>query len=259
MELIKPIVRVGNSAGVILPREFLHGRAKIEIMERPLNIKKDIFEILDPYLYDVLGIYLVGSYAREEQNEKSDVDMIVITEKTNKKIKKKPYEIILVTKNNVEEELKRNALPILPMLKEAKPILNETLIDKYRETSLTKENLKWHIELTKSALKVNKAGIKLDKLMNSLCSDANAYSLVLRLRGIYLVDCMIKNKLWSTKEFLSLIKKISGSTKAYEGYFRIKNDIISKKEDLPFNEAEKLYLFILKKIKEQEKWAKRKK
>ena len=69
MELVRPIVRVGNSAGVILPREWLNGKAKIELIARPLDIKKEVFEILEDYFQDIIGIYLVGSYARNEQND----------------------------------------------------------------------------------------------------------------------------------------------------------------------------------------------
>ena len=76
-ELIKPIVKFGNSAGVILPREWLNGKAKIELVEKPLNINKDILEILEPYFNDIQGIYLVGSYARGEQTQESDIDVLV--------------------------------------------------------------------------------------------------------------------------------------------------------------------------------------
>ena len=55
-ELIKPIVRVGNSAGIVLPREWLNGKAKVELIEKPIDIKRDILEILEPYLEDVVGI-----------------------------------------------------------------------------------------------------------------------------------------------------------------------------------------------------------
>ena len=44
MELIKETIRVGNSAGVLLPKEFLN--TKVKIVLQPLNIEKDILEIL---------------------------------------------------------------------------------------------------------------------------------------------------------------------------------------------------------------------
>ncbi|MEK6823432.1 MAG: nucleotidyltransferase domain-containing protein [Nanoarchaeota archaeon] len=264
-ELIKPIVKVGNSAGVILPKNWINGKARIKLIEKPLNIKKDILEILEPYLQEIEGVYLIGSYARGEQTKESDVDVLVITNKINKKIKKGKYELILIPKEKVELALEKNIIPILPMLKEAKPFVNGSLIEKYKKTQLTGKNLKWHIELTKSALNVNKEIIKLDEETNSDSSDGIAYSLILRLRGTYIVDCLIKNKTPRKKELINLIKKISGSLKSYEGYLRIKNNDpkgissgVKDKNELPIEEAKKLYSYVLKKIKEQEKWAKTK-
>ena len=257
-ELIKPIVRVGNSAGVILPREWLNGKVRVELVERPLDIKQDILEILEDYLEEVIGIYIVGSYARGEQTKDSDVDVLVITNKKRKIICMGKYNIIMTTKEVVEEEMKNNILPLLPMIKEARAVMNADLVKKWKETKLTKKNLRLHIELTKSALKVNRKAIDLDKEWPSNCGDAVAYSLVLRLRGIYLVDCMRKNKGWSTNGLKTLIKKITGSLKAYEGYLRVKNNG-KRREELPVEEAEKLYAYDLKKIREQEKWLKERK
>ena len=87
MILTKRIVKVGNSAGVVLPREWLDGTAKIELVRKPIDIKKDVFKIIDPYLEHILGIYLTGSYARGEESERSDVDILVITNNINKKMK----------------------------------------------------------------------------------------------------------------------------------------------------------------------------
>jgi len=253
-ELIKPIVKLGNSACVLLPRAWINGRARIELIEKPLNIKKDIFEILSPYLEDILGIYLIGSYAREEQTKKSDIDVLVITNKTNKRIEKGKYEIILIPNKNIEEQLKDNILPLLPMIKETKPLLNSFLIGPYKDTKLTKRNLRFHIETTKSAMNINKEAIKLAKdLGEEKISDAYAYSLILRLRGIYIVNCLIKNKKQSKKELLILIKKVSGSLDAYKRYLLSKQN--KKMENiLSVVEAEKIYKWIIKNIKKQEEW-----
>ena len=253
-ELIKPIVRVGNSAGVILPREWLNGKVRVELVERPLNIKKDILEILDDYLEDIVGIYIVGSYARGEQTKESDVDVLVITNRINKRLEKKHYEIIMTTKDVVEDEMKRNVLPLLPMIKEAKVLMNSDLIERWKKTELTKKNLKPHIELTKSALKVVDAALKVDKDMKEKnVGDAIAYSLVLHLRSLYLIDRMKKGKKWSTKGLKGLIKKITGSLKAYDGYLRIKNKE-KIREELPIEEAENLYFYIKKEIEKQKRW-----
>jgi len=257
-ELIKPIVRLGNSAGVILPKMWLNGKAKIELVEKPLDIKRDIFEILWSYLEDIQGIYLVGSYARAEQTKNSDIDVLVITKTINKRVDRGKYNLILITKESVEDSLKNNLLPILPMLKEAKPLLNNQLIEVYKLTKLTFRNLKFHLEATKSAMQLNETAIKLDKISSLYTSDASAYSLILRLRETYIVDCLMKEKKWSNKELVLLIKKIVGSLKAYNGYLRVKNNKRIK-ENLTILEAEKLQYYIIKKIKEQEKWLKKRK
>ena len=252
-ELIKPIVRVGNSAGIVLPKDWYGGKARVELIKKPLNINKDVLEILEKYLCDIQGIYLVGSYARGEQTEKSDVDVLVITNKINKKIEQGKYNFILISREQVEKSLKNNVLPILPMFREAKSILNNSLILNYKKTILTKKNLRWHIETTKSAMKMNRAALELGKLENKKISDNVMYSLILRLREVYVVDCLIKNKKSLKKEFLSLVKNISGSVDSYESYLRSKNNEKTKKV-ISLEDATAIYEYTVKKINEQEKW-----
>ncbi len=255
MELIKNTIRVGNSAGVLLPKEFLN--AQVKIILQPLNVEKDILGILleERILKNTLGVYLTGSYARKEQDIESDVDVLVITDNINKKIEKGKYEIICISKENIEKQLKKNVLPIFPMMIEAKAIINKELLNQYVNSPLSEKNLKWHIDTTKSAMKVIEKSMELSKEMSIEESDASAYSLILRLRGIYIVDCLKKGKTWSKKEFLKMVKKIAGSLKSYEGYLRVKAD--KKMEDkLPLEETKKLHDYILEKIKKQEEWIK---
>jgi len=204
-----------------------------------------------------MGIYLTGSYARDEQTNKSDVDVLVITDELSNRIKKGKYDILLIKKDDVNNALENDALPIIPMLIEAKPIMGKNLIEDYKkQVKLSKKNLRFYIETGKSILKVNKAAIELDKQISSNCDDSIAYSLILRLRSSYILDCLIKKKIWSNREFLNITRKIAGSLEAYEGYLRVKNDEKTK-ETLPILEAEKLLNYILKKLKEHEKWLKR--
>ena len=256
-ELIKPIVRVGNSAGIVLPREWLNGKAKVELIEKPIDIKKEILEILGPYLEDIQGIYLVGSYARGEEIKDSDVDILVITNKTNRYVSKGKYEIILISKENIESALRKNILPILPMLCEAKAIMNKELIERYKKIGINKTNLRSRLELCKSALAIVRETIKLDKEWPSNCSDAVAYSLILNLRTIYIINKLRQKRKLSIKELKSLIIKISGSLKSYEGYLRAKNNKKTR-EDLPVEEAEKLYNYSIKELEKIEKWLKEK-
>jgi predicted nucleotidyltransferase len=258
MELVKQVVKVGNSAGVVLPREWLNGMARVELVRKPINIKKDVLEIVDEYLEDVLGVYLVGSYARGEETKESDVDILVVTSEINKKIKKGKYNVIMISEKELKDVVGNVVLPFVPMIREAKVLMNWELIDGYKDAEITWKGLKWHIELAKSALKINKKFINIDQIENEMLGDGIAYSLILNLRTVYIIDCLRKNKLWSTKELLKLIKGISGSLNFYEGYLRSKNGAKEKK-NLKVDEAIKLYEYVSDKLKELEKWLKARK
>jgi len=254
MELVKTTIKLGNSAGILLPKKYLNSQVKI-ILE-PLNIEKDVLNILmdENILEEVMGIYLTGSYSRGEQNIESDIDVLVITNDINKRIVKEKYELICLSKKELEKQLENNALPILPMIKEAKVILNKDLLKNYVDVSLTKKNLKWYVETTKSRTKDIREDIKLYKKANEkYMSDNFAYILVLRLRTIYIIDCIRKNKICTKKEFLKLIKKTSGSLDVYDGYLRSKNNQKTKKE-LPLKQTEKLIEYIDKNVAQLEKW-----
>ena len=58
-ELIKSVVKVGNSAGVILPKEWLNATAKIKLVRKPVDLKKEILELLGQHLENICGIFLI--------------------------------------------------------------------------------------------------------------------------------------------------------------------------------------------------------
>ena len=249
MELIKTAIKVGNSAGVILPRKYLNSQVKIVL--EPLNIEKDVLEILmgEGMLTKVLGVYLVGSYARGEQTIESDIDLLVITSDINKRIAHGRYEIICISKAEIERQLKENALPILMMIKESKVIINQELIENYKNYKLNEKNIKWHINTTKSRIKAIAEDVKLYKKVNEkYMSDNIAYIIILRLRTLYIIERIKKNKTYKKKDFLKLVRDLSGSLRAYEGYIRSKNNEKVKKE-LPISEVEKITDYIIKNIK----------
>jgi len=243
MKLIKPVTKLGNSSKVLLPKEWMGGTARVELIEKPIDIKDDVLKILSSYLKDILGIYLTGSYARKEQTRDSDIDILVITNKIDKRIKKGRYEIIMISEENLNMVLKTNIIPLLPMIKESRAILNERLIEKYKDIKPNKENIKSIIEITKSSRKVCKAGIKLAKEMNSNVSDGLVYSLVLGLRTVYMINSLKKNRIPTTKGLKDLVMRITGSEESYNAYSRSKNNQ-KVKETITPKIAEKLNDYI---------------
>ena len=192
----------------------------------------------------------MGSYARGEQTKKSDVDVLVITGDTNGKIRREKYEIILILETILENNLKTNIISLFPMLKEAKTIINKGLVKKYISIKLNKKNLAWHVSTTKTALRVQKAFISLAEIERENISDGIIYSLVLRLRGVYLVDCFKNNKKATNKGLRKLVRDLTNSEESYEAYLRSK---LNEKEQIiiKVEAVKKIYDYIEKKIKEQ--------
>jgi len=235
-ELIKQTFKLGNSAGVILPKEWENKKVRVQLIEESIN--KDIFEILEKknLLNDVIGIYLTGSYAREEQTINSDIDVLVITNNTNKSLKEGLYELILISKEKFYKNINKN-LYITSLIKESKTILNNDLIKDYKKTT-SQFPIKKHLNEIKNIAKINEDSINFDEEYNQKVLDGTAYSIILRLRELYLLQCLIKNKNPSNKEFLKLINSLKAIS-YYEAYLRIKNDK-PKKNNLLVKEGKKL-------------------
>jgi len=75
-----------------------------------MKINKKFDKFLDDFVKwasaqpDIQAIALVGSYARNEADETSDLDLVLITDKTNNYIEKKDWtkQFGMITKQNVE-------------------------------------------------------------------------------------------------------------------------------------------------------------
>jgi predicted nucleotidyltransferase len=226
--LTRKIVRVGNSAGVILPREWYGGEARIELVKKPLDLKKDILEILMPHLSSILGIYIVGSYARGEQSPESDVDVIVISYNLRKEINSDKYHISIYPLESIRNTIEKSPIMILPRLLEAKALLNESLLEELRNNEVKKVKFKEFAEDTKRIIKINKELIDMEKAQGYIHSKSIIYSLILRLRALFLARGILNRKVYSKKEFKDWLNKEvkdkEGIKKTYLIYENVKNN-----------------------------------
>lgn len=244
MKQIKIVQQIGNGGHIYLPKELVGQKILITSVEKTIkDIEDEILYILRPCLKHVKGIYIYGSYARNEQNPDSDIDILVITD-SHVKIKKKvnEYEIISATPEQIEKTINNNAVLILPILKESKPLLNQQLIERYKKQRLTKKNTRWYIETTESSLNLSKDWIA-DKDNNSIPNIV--YPLILRLRGLALIKSLIYNATYSNKGIINyLVKKGISADKAeqfYKVYGEHRDNKAISKNYLNYNDIERLY------------------
>lgn len=199
----KIVQKFGNSGHVVLPKEYVGKR--IRFLAEPKSfedIKFEVLEILKPYLESVLGVYLYGSYSRNEQTMDSDVDILVITG-TKLRIMEKinGYSIASVTIAGLESTLKNNAVLLLPIVKEAKTIINPSLLEKYKDCKFTNKNTKSFTDSSMRILELNKKGLKLEFETGSI-----VYSLMLRTRGLLMIKLDLDSKLYSKASLFSYLK-----------------------------------------------------
>ena len=214
----KVVQRFGNSGHVVLPKEYIGKRIRFIIEPNTFeNIKFEIVKILKPYLENILGVYLYGSYARNEQTISSDADILVIANKKLKIMDKiDGYSIISTTITELESTLKKNAVLMLPIIKEAMTIINPDLLEKYKGHKFTKKNTKWFIYNSAYVLELNEKGIDLDFEVGSL-----VYSLMLRARGLLIIKLMLNSKLYSKASLFSYLKDNKFSQDKIKEFYRI--------------------------------------
>ena len=225
-EIIKQAFKLGNSAGVLLPIEWKDKRVIVKLIDR--SITRDIFEILDKrdLLKNTISIFLAGSYARGEETESSDIDVLVVTDCVDKQIKIGKYDIFFISKNRFEKTVKES-LYLASLINEAKAILNDDLL-KYYKTKVKDILIKKHLVDIKSVTKINEKVAVIDEESGEKVMDETIYSVILRLREIYLIECLRNKKNPSNKEFLNLIRRVA-SEESYNAYLRIKNNLKSRR------------------------------
>ncbi len=246
-ELIKKAIPVGNSAGVRVPRAWLSKEVKVILFKKSnYEILIDVLRIIKSNNIDtknIISISLVGSYARKEETIESDIDILVITEDIDDNLKDEDYDLMLVSKELLNWKIRNDIFPILPMIKEAVPLLNGNYLKEYINSKITWKNIKWYINTTDSALKISIGLIRLAKKYEYLVGYDVAYSLILRLRTLYFILNILDDKKSSNGELKKLVEKVTGSTKAYEMYLELKSKNKGNK-GLSVIEAEKLINYV---------------
>jgi len=224
-KIIRKVTGIGNGAHIFAPKDWINEDVVITLIPK-IDIKQEIIKELYPYLDKISGVYLYGSYARNEQKKDSDIDILVIAkEKFN--IKKYGFDIIILKENTIKSAIKINPILMYSIIKESKSIINSQLLETLKKIKINKNDFNQFIENTKGILKIDKGILKIDKEFENYAPDSVIYSLILRLKGIFIINTLLKNEKYSNHLFKHwLLKKIPelDYEEIYESYEIIKKD-----------------------------------
>lgn len=228
-QIRKKVARSGNGGAVWVPKEWLGEEIIVTRIETPkLSLEEELINILLPYLKDICGIFLYGSYARKEETKNSDMDILVIGKNKIKIENTKRFDINFIEIKKIKEAVQKNPF-IYAIINEAKPIINSYLLDELKQNKKDfKDFIRWFKETTYDSIKITNEFIDLDKIeSNYLVSYNVIYSLILRLKGIFLIKSVLENKEFSNisfKRFITQFISESELRKLYEAYRSIRDD-----------------------------------
>ncbi|MFA6022899.1 MAG: DUF2080 family transposase-associated protein [Candidatus Pacearchaeota archaeon] len=231
-QLVKVVKAFGNGAHIFVPKEWA-GEQIIVIKQPRKSIKEKIIEIIEPYLESISGVYLYGSYARAEQREDSDIDLFIVS---NKKIKiqSKGFEINCIEEKNIEKAIKLEPLLMYSIFSEAQVIINSKLLYELKEKYKPKVNdFKEYFASCKRLIEVNQEFLSHETKEQYFLGQAVPYSIMLRLRGIFIIHMLLKGEKYSYKKFKEwIIKKASkiDFDAIYEAYKNAKDEIKTKQK-----------------------------
>lgn len=247
-QLIRIVSQVGNGAHIFAPKEWINEKVLIVRLEQK-TIKEQILEKLYPHLDKIIAVFLYGSHARNEATESSDLDVLVISKEKIKIDKKENQDFLILTEKEIQNAIKTNPILMYSIFKEAKAVINQDYLEKLNKVKLNKNYFKGFISQTKNSIKSTREIIELDKKTGKYSSDSSIYSLILRLRGIFIINCLIENRPFFNSLFEKWLRPLKiNYSKLYEVYRKVRNGKSGEDTTIPIEQEEKLIMFLEKEL-----------
>ena len=220
MRLIKKAVGIGNGAAVYVPREYMGKEVVVILPEGIKEIKHRVLNELIDFMPNILGVYLYGSYARDEQELGSDIDILVITKEKDENIKQalKNIDARVVSIEGVKKSIKDHPVLIMPILKEAEVLLNPVLLEELNTSKIDFRKFSWNFGDIKRIIRIIETFVDLD---DKDIAPSHIYSLILRIRVCYIMEGLLENKQFTNKAVIDLLLEYGLKRKQVQKFFNI--------------------------------------
>ena len=225
-QIVKTVVKSGNGGAVWVPKGWLGEEVIVILPEKPkFELREKIIHLLEPYLKDIISVGIYGSYARNEQTKDSDLDVLVVTKGKNIKLnfKEEKLDVVSFPIDKLRTAIKKYPTIYYLMVQEIEPLINAYVFEELKNVKVNKESFRGYLKETKEHIKSNKELLELDKIDNTYIKSYSVlYSSMLRLRGLFIIKCILNKNKFSNKSFRGWLinrglnsKHFEDSLKAY--------------------------------------------
>ena len=199
---------------------------------------------------NIIGVYLYGSYARGEEKKESDIDILVIVKEKDEKIKNifDDIDIRILTIEQVQKLIMKFPAIIMPILKESKTLLNPFLLEELENKEIDFRRFNWHFDDIRRIIKIIEKFVEIDEQNIDV---SNIYSLIMRIRILYMIEGLIYKKPFSNAGIKGVLLNHGLSEERYDKFYSIYQnirdnryikDVITKEDVLELIEILKNYL-----------------
>lgn len=259
-QIVKTVVKSGNGGAVWVPKDWLGEEVVVILPKKPrLSIKENVIRLLEPYLKDIMAVGIYGSYARNEQTSESDIDVLVITgdKKISLNFKKGKFDIVSFMLDKFKIAIKKYPVIYYQIAQEAAPLINAHAFWELKNIKIGKESFKSYLNETDDHLKSSRELLELDKIDGAyLKSYSVLYSAILRLRGLFIINCILNNDNFLNKAFkhhlLSSGLTLSEFEDSYKAYRLIRDNKAIKNLQIMTSAAEKVLNTLGKEVRRLE-------
>ncbi len=203
-QVVKTVVRSGNGGAVWVPKSWLGEEVIVILPKRPeRDVREKILHMLKPYLQDITAVAIFGSYARKEQTKNSDIDVLVVVKDNPLPFtKKENIEIISLSLPALQRAMEKRPEVYYQMVKEAEPVFNAPVFEELKKLPFTGTGVKRFFRETKEHLMSSKRLIEVDQELGMhLTSYSALYSILLRLRNLFIIRCTAREEDFSMQRF----------------------------------------------------------
>lgn len=198
-QIIREARLFGNGAHVFVPKGWAGN--EIFLVRKAESLRERVLKVLGPYLDKIVGVYLYGSRARGEALQDSDIDLLIISNESFK-IKEKGFDILVLRNEEIDKRIKNEPILFKGIINEAEPIINSMLLNKLKiKYKIKKADVNSYKIDTKKLIEKNRELLDLDEKADDYASNETIYSIILRLRGIFIIESMLKEESYSNRGF----------------------------------------------------------